>query len=619
MKLKFLTVFICLSIFFSLPLFAQTHSSVSLESQVYYILEQAEIRGLSLPLSGVRPYTQSVVITAINEILFSNNVKKINKTEREILEQYLAKFSKPKAGFNLSRGAWYNEAKIGKSDAVISANLGVSADIEGSAGKNNSSENDFFGTEIWMQVYLNGDLGSHVSYDLAFEGGLVKAPRELLGKYHTYYENFSKDDEFKDEIIDVYSEPLTHFPYSYKKRWDGSIFFFKSLSIYESWPTGLAGGYNLPAELTASFLGNKLIMRMGRISHDWASTSFGSSLAFNQMARPFAGIEAEFNPVSWFGIASLTGILEYSNLNGIKDSSLTFQNAFSVTMFQFRYKNYLFLDFVDAVVYPKRIEFGYISPIINSFFYQNNIGDFDNMAVTMNLKAQYPGLGNIWFSFFMDEMNFTSNLLTLDRQMFAMQAGMNLWLPFLSFSSIKLSYTKVSPYAYTHNRNKNPWYGDLRMETAYVNNGVSLGYYIPPNSDEILARFQTMPVKNVNIHFQYQLIRHGADFGQHAVDGSNLRSELDPDGRDTNKVLKRYFLHDGAYQWNHIVKVGAQWNLSGLPVSLFGETGVVISYFTDTKEPANSGKKNPYSIVNTPEYRKLSSFILTIGFRIFPR
>jgi len=625
MTSKSLTVCVCLSVFFCFPLFAQTHSSVSLESQVYYILEQAEIRGLCLPLSGVRPYTQNVVVTAIGEILNSDNVKKINKTEREILEQYLAVFSKPKTGLDFKKGAWYNEAKIGQSDNVISANFGVSAYIEGSAGKYPSSEIDYFGTEIWIKADLNGDLGSHVSYDLAFEGGLVKAPRKFLGEYDTYYKGFLPDNEelsdsaFVNRKIKVYSEPLTHFPYTYKKRWDGSIYFFGSLSSFESWPDSIAGGYNLPAELTVSFLGNKLIMRMGRISHDWASTSLGSSLAFNKMARPFAGIEVEFNPVSWFGIASLTGILEYNNIFGIKDSSMTFQNAFSVTMFQFRYKNYLFLDFIDAVVYPKRLEIGYISPIINSFFYQNNIGDFDNMAMTVNLKAQFPGLGNIWISFFMDEMNLTRDFLTLDRQMFAMQAGINLWLPFLSFSSIKLSYTKVNPYNYTHNRNYNPWYGNLRMETAYVNNGASLGYYIPPNSDEIMARFQTMPVKNINIHFQYQLIRHGADFGPHAVDGSNLLSELDPVGRDTNKVLKRYFLHDGAYQWNHIARIGAELSLKGLPVSIFGEAGMVISYFTNIKEDANNGKKNPNSIVNTPEYPRSTGYIFTIGFKIFPR
>ncbi len=39
---------------------------------------------------------------------------------------------------------------------------------------------------------------------------------------------------------------------------------------------------------------------------------------------------------------------------------MTNQNAFSANMLQFRYKNYLFLDLIDSVVWPKRFELGYI-------------------------------------------------------------------------------------------------------------------------------------------------------------------------------------------------------------------------------------------------------------------
>jgi hypothetical protein len=337
------------------------------------------------------------------------------------------------------------------------------------------------------------------------------------------------------------------------------------------------------------------------------------------MARPFLGIEAEFNPVSWFGISSLTGILEYFNNSGLKKSAETFQNAFSITMMQFKYKNYLFFDFIDAVVYPKRFELGYVSPVTNSFLYQNNLGDFDNMAVTMNLKIQYPGLGNVWYSLFVDEMKLTSDLLTLDRQMIAMQGGMNISLPFLSFSSIKLSYTRINPYCYTHNRNTTPWYGNLLMETRYVNNGEGLGYYLPPNSDAILARLATVPVKTINAYLQYQLIRHGADFGPNAVDGSNLLSDLDPKGRDSKPELKRFFLQDGAYQWLHIARIGAEWSLPKLPVTLYGEAGAVISYFTNIEGAANSGKASPYSIVDTADYPKSAGFIMKLGVKLFQR
>ena len=621
MKRKLLPI-ICLFIFTGIVLQAQTHSSVQLDNQVYYILEQAETRGLCSALSGTRPYTRSIINEKIDEILNSGKAEKLKATEREVLEQYLTQFSKPQKGMDWRRGAYYAETAIGKNEAPLSMNVGVSADLEGSLGIYVPDER-YYGAEIWLGGYLNGDLGRNVSYDFTFEGGLVRAPRKYLGKYNTYYEGFpdeeeAPNDEFVNQLINVSSEPLTHFPYTYKKHWDSSVFFFHRLNGYDAWPDDFAGAYSLPAELSASFLENKLTARLGRISHEWGCAPSGSSLALNQMARPFLAFEAEFNPVQWFGITSMTGILEYSNTESIKDSAMSFQNAFSVTMMQFRFKNYLCFDFIDAVVYPKRFELGYISPITNSFFYQNNIGDFDNMAITLNLKAQYPGVGALWFSFFVDEMNLISDWW-LDRQMVAVQLGLSVPLPILSFSTLKFSYTKVNPYCYTHNRNFNPWHSDIRMETAYVNNGMSLGYYLPPNADEILLKYQTMPAKNINTYMQYQLIRHGADFGSNAVDGSNLRSELGNE-RNDNPILRRFFLHDGAYQWMHIVRLGADWKLSALPISLFGEAGVNYSFFTNIAEEANvTGKSQPYSTVDTSEYPKSTGIIISLGVKVFPR
>jgi len=449
----------------------------------------------------------------------------------------------------------------------------------------------------------------------------MKIPRKKIGKGNTYYEGFKDNGEFENRTTTVYSEPLTHFPYSYKKRWDGSVFFLENLGGLESWPNNIAGGYSLLSELSSSFLDNKLFLRLGRISRDWGTGPLGSSLAFNQIARPFLGIEGEFHPVSWFGIASLTGVLEYNNVEGIKTSSMTEQNVYSSTMLQFRYRNYVFFDFIDSVVWPKRFELGYIAPIISNFFYQNNVGDFDNMAITINLKLQYPGLGNIWFSLFVDEMKVDTNWWDLDRTMTAAQAGINIQLPFLAFSSLRLSYTVVNPYCYTHNRNFNPWFGNIPMETSYTNNGACLGYYIPPNSDELLFRFRTMPVKSLVTFLQYQMIRHGADYGSSEVDGSSLLSELDPNGRDgSNPILKRFFLHDGAYQWMHIIKAGIEWNVPKLPIALYGEAGINLSYFTNIDEEANvTGAAHPYSVIDTSEYPKSTGYIINIGFKVYSR
>jgi hypothetical protein len=600
-------------------LFGQTHISVPLDSQVYYILAQAQIRGLCAPLSGVKPYSRAVVISAIKEILDSDSGK-LRPAEQAILERYMEKFDKPKTGIDWKRGGYFKEAAIGKSDFPITANVQMTADIEGSGGYYQSDEL-FFGTEIWLGFFVNGDIGGNVSYEIGAEGGLMKVPHRFLGKYNTYYEDFTDNGEFQNRNIDVYSEPLTHFPYTYKKRWDGSVFFIQDLYSFTTWPESLAGAYSLQPELTLSYLDSRVIARFSRIPHEWGSVSHGSSLHLNQAARPFGAIEAEFRPFSWFGIASMTGAMEYYQTESIKGSAMNFQNLYSITMFQFKYKNYIFVDLGEIVVWPKRFEIGYMLPIISTIFYQNNVGDFDNIAAMFNLKMQYPGIGNIWASIFWDEAFWVRNFSEVDGTMLALQTGMEAPLPFLSFSSLKISYTKVNPYCYTHNRNYNPWYGDLTMETSYTNNGVGLGYYLPPNSDEILARFQTMPVKSLTLSLQYQLIRHGADFGPNAVDGSNLLSELDPSGRHgDNLVSKRYFLRDGAYQWSHIIKVGTEWNLPKVPIVLCGEAGMNYSYFTNIEEKANvTGEPHPYARVNTADYPESTGFIVKIGLKIFPR
>jgi len=591
------------------------------------------MRGLISPLSGVRPYTRSVVIGAINELLSSRNAGRLRPTERQILEDYLARFARPQPGTDLRRGTFYAEGTVGEREMPLTLNVNVGMEFDFSSSFIPAFGETHTGMEFWVQVDVSGDIGRHASFGFYNQGGLIRQPRRFLGWYNTYYEDFENrpGSEFQNRLIRVYSEPLTHFPFTYRRRWDGSVFFLDNLTGFRYWPGDLAGGYSLQAELTASFLENRFIMRMGRMPREWGSMPLGTSLAFNSAARPFLAMETEFNPFSWLSFSSLTGILEYHNTEGIKVSSMTNQNAFSITMLQLRFRNYVFFDFIDAVVWPKRFELGYILPITNSFFYQNNVGDFDNMALAVNLRVQYPGFGNVWASLFVDEMNIQRGMWNFDRTMIAYQAGINVPLPFLAFSSLRFSYTRINPYTFTHNRNFNPWYSGydrdgnrLAMETAWINNGASLGHYLPPNSDQFLVQFRTMPTRNLSTIFQYQMIRRGATWGSSAVDGSHLLSELDPDRAEDNLVTRRFFLRDGAYQWMHIIRVSADWNVPNLPVSLFGEMGIIFSYFTNIfDEDGNAveanvtGRAHSFRRINTPEYPVSTSFVARIGFRVF--
>ncbi|MDR0668749.1 MAG: hypothetical protein LBF95_01590 [Treponema sp.] len=587
-------------------------------------MEQCETRGLCSKLPPVRPWTQGIVLSRVNEAL-ANAAKgsgRLGDTERRILESFRDSLGNTGTGLDLRNGSYSGSIEIGGTGVELSGKAGVEVDIEASSGL--YPGNVRYGAETWVNTSLAGDIGRHVSYGFSFSGGIIRTPREKLGTYHSYYSGYTNPPlggAYQDRELDTYSQPLTHFPYAYRKKWDSSVYFFNNLSDYSSWPHDFAGVYGMGAEVSGSFLDERLFLRVGRFGRDWGSAPAGTSLALSQEARPFLGIEGFFSPLPWLSVSSLTGVLEYYNERGIKTSSMPNQNAFSISMLSANYKNYLFVDIGESVVWPKRFEMGYLSPITDSFFYQGNVGDFDNLAMFANVKARFSGLGSIWLSGFLDEASIQGDMFILDRTMISYHGGLQYTLPFLSFASIKLTYTKIEPYCYTHTTIDVPWYREP-MEEAYTNNGVGLGYYLPPNADELLLRFEAKPWPRGSAHFQYQMIRHGADYGSSSVDGSSLVSELDPDDRNGNPVLKKYFLHDGAYQWYHILKLGGyhSFNIMGVPPFRFtAEAGLVFSQFSNIDGPANSGKSSPYHMIDTTEYPRRLGVVFTLGIKIFPK
>ena len=612
-------------------LFAQTHVSVPLGHEVYYILDLAQARGLCSPMPAVRPYTRGRIVDAINEILYAESGRfgGLNDKERKILEEARVEFIRENKGVNLLRGKYVfdTEEKMG---FRFSGDFGIAVESINSAAYYTQDKDFYFGTDTWGTIYFKGDVGEHFSFNVDFSAGLMRAQRSFLGEYDTYATELEEDVQSGniDRRINVYSQPLAFFPYTYQKHWDGFMFNITDIGAesMKSWPENFYIAAAMLGELSGTAFGDMLLLRAGRFQREWGAMVPGSSLALNASARPFVAVEAIFNPIYWFSFSSMTGVLEFYKDESIGSSASTFQNAFSIQQLELNYKQYFHIDFGSTSIWGKRFELGYLFPLLDNFFYQNYIGDFDNMAIYLNLRARYPGLGGLWFSVFLDELEMSSmsQIFNLDRHMFAWQAGLQIIIPHIPFATITGSYTKVEPYNYTHTRVYLPWYdrGNGPMEIAYVNNGVSMGYYIPPNSDEVKLRFDMHPWLRTACHWQYQLIRHGADYGPHQVDGSSLVSELDPSGRSDKTSLKKNFLNDGAYQWMHIIKIGAEHKFNSLPITLFAEAGIAYSYFTDISDDEYRNL-NPIPQGTTPrtlalgEYLTSTAYILTLGFRIF--
>ena len=627
---RFGIVSILVFILFCGNLFAQTHVSVPVDHSIYYLLNQAELRGLCSPLPAVKPYTRGRIAEAIDEILAAEPRRfgSLTDAEKAILEKAREEFTKGEEGLDLANGMYRFDVQ-GKKGGSFSGDVGVSLESLNSAAYYKEDDKTYVGTDTWGTLSFKGDVGENFSFNVDFYAGFLMAERKMLGTYDIYASEKEYDTpaDFNKDRVDTYSQPLAYFPYAYQKRWDGFMFPLGNVtaSSMVSWPDEFSMGTGMMAEMAGSAFDDMLLLRAGRIQREWGAMAPGNSLVLNGTARPFVGMEMIFNPVSWFSFSSLTGSLEFYNAESISEPALSFQNAFSIQQIDLNYKNYFHIDFGSTAIWPKRFEFGYIFPLIDNFLFQNFIGDFDNMAIFLNIKGQYPGLGALWFSLFLDEAEVSSlsNVFKKDRHMFAFQFGLQGVIPGLPFASFTLSYTKIEPYNYTHQKIITPWYSDNLMETAYVNNGVSLGYYLPPNSDELKLRFDIRPWLQTAAFFQYQLIRHGADYGRHQVDGSSLISELDG-GRGSKVSLGKDFLHDGAYQWMHIFKIGGEHKFSSLPVTIFGEAGIAYSYFTDISDPKYENyhpredmKDSTPRPLADGSYHTTTAFILTIGFRIF--
>ncbi|MGI5107862.1 hypothetical protein H0R94_12710 [Treponema socranskii] len=617
---------------------AQTYAAIPVEHPIYAIIAQAELRGLCRPLSKVKPYSEKTIISAINEIIaFSDAADSplLTKTEKEILYDTLESF-KRKPGRDNMRGAYYYE---GKGKIRTTVDVTFKADVFASGGIYTDKNDDQWGFTIRPTVSLRGDFGEHLSYDFSLFGDASRAVLQnrqsySIGKW--WYTDAVAEDGPGERNINTYTNKA-FFPFSHHKTWDGSMYKIANLSAsgLEGWCDDGALGFGINSEMAAAFLDDKIFLRFGRIYREWAAMDKGSSLVFSNYAHPFLAFEAELSPFSWFSLSTLTGILEFPNSDYIVgdiykskahhtkyDTESIFQNAYSIAMIECNFK-YVHADFGTTVIWPKRIELGYLYPLMDKVFYQNNIGDLDNIALFGNISFTYPKIGKVWASLFLDEFNGLSrstgllgDFIHATRDMYATQVGVKANVPLLPFMTVACRYTKIEPYCYTHHAiNYTPWYSHYISE-AYMTAGENIGYYLPPNSDELNVRVEASPLSVLKAHIEYQFIRHGAEYGSQAVRGSSQYSELDPGERES---MRKYFLHDGAYQWFHIVKIGGEYSLRKfkVPLTVYGDVGFVYSYFTVIDGTPNDDKKHDYHVSDSSDYPTEFGAIVSGGVRLY--
>lgn len=632
-------------IFINFSIFSQTNVCVDIDDEVYSILNIAEVQGLCTPLLNVKPYTQKYILKKIEEI--KNNIYKseyqtnIMSSEVEYIENYIKKFEN-KLGFDFQKFSYRIQNQNQK--FPLSFEFNDEINILGSVGLYQTPSQNAFAYDIYNNFNFTGDITKYFSYRATLFAGLTYLPLQDLGSYNIgrwWYsplipETSDVGSANQNRTVNV-KRYNSYLPFSYNKFWDGSCHYLTNISAagFRCWPETNSLAFGMSTDLRFSVLNDVVEFGVSRMNREWAGMDEGSSLVLNKKARPFVSADLRVTLFDSFSISGLTGILEapnrmdlnsnawysFDNSTGNIDfvsimknttDAYFFQNAFSIAMVDLDFK-YVHIDFGTSCVWPKRLEFGYAVPTLDRLIYQNNIGDYDNIALFGDIKFRYPGLGSLWFSLFMDEISVSKEMFEKTRCMFAFQIGSKLNVPILPFTTISFRYTKIEPYCYTHLAiPQAPWYNSYIAE-SYTNNGESLGYYLPPNSDELLFKIESKPIVNSSFGFQYQLIRHGTDWGSGSVPGSNIYSELTPD----REHLRKYFLRDGVYEWMSIFSLSGSYNFKSfdVPVSVFLNAGYIYQWFTGIDGVPCSSL--PYHKINTPEYAEKNGFVFTIGIKLF--
>ena len=647
------------ALFSSICIFAQTNVTVDIDDDLYPFLTMAEQKGYCDRLPNAKPYTEKFIVECLNQIhdtIQSKEETWATKKELETVDFYISRFER-KNGLDWNRLSYRHENNDEKLPISFEFNNTTQGFV--STGIYDRKDSNSTGFEFIHSFNMLGDFGKNFSYRGSAYIGLVDMPLEQMGDDYSigywWYDDWLVNGKSNADKSKLLPRTINSFknnsmmPYSYKKKWDGSVYYLTNVTAsgLEGWPVVPSlcfGGYG---DLRGSFFDGKFQIGAARINREWSSMDNGASLVLNQNASPFMGVDASLKLFDWISFDTLTGVLEFPNCGYINSKawykvqsypkeynddgtvkewttvedpldyvvdSMFFQNMYSITSVNIDFP-YFHGDFGSTCVWPKRFDMGYMFPLVDKVIYQNSVGDFDNLGLFLNLKGIWPGHGSVWASLFLDEMNsLAPQFWKKTRCMYAWQGGVKADIPWLPFTSVTMRYTKVEPYCYTHQAiRKQPWY-DGYISEAYMNNGKSLGYYLDPNSDEFFFRMESRPFAGSKFGLQYQLVRHGADFGSASVPGSSIWSELPTGNRD---IYYKYFLHDGAYEWTNMITLDASYNFNRMkvPLQIYGKLGYVHDYFTQSEGGAN--QKTPYHQIDTEEYPAKDGFVLSIGFKAF--
>jgi len=542
----------------------RSHLAVELGHPVYAVIETAELRGALNRLSTVKPYTRAQVLELLATI--QGRLGLFSQAERDEIAWLLAEFSAGSKG-DIGQALW----RASNDRAAVGAHIEATGRFD-AAGLVDATVAALSGAGSGTYGAWTGDVSDLWHLNSLFQAYIKAYPEPWLSLWGTIGVTYDKVN--RDLFL----------PYSFTKQWDAfhnKVSTSPTTNGEESYPTW---SFDLRNDIAGATESGTFSLRLSRFRRDWGVGS--GSLALSGTARPFMGLEAQFRPSDIFAVSHMVGSLGNWEKDWEKESAdrsidlssgvytaVTEQKMLAIQRLELFPFDWLSIGASGSMIGAKRFELGYLSPMMFAVEYQVTQSDVDNMALHGDIQVFLKRIGKLYFSGYIDEMELSGfdEWFSKARNMFAYQGGIKLGFPWLPFGVFTAQYTKIEPFVYTH---PPTWNSDTRLQvnTNYTNDGENLGYHLKPNSDELLFRLDARLGSGWRGSMEYSFIRHGDDpreYGatNHYIYG-DVEEHLDYGTGGVADYIKN-FLHDGVYDYNHLLKLRADWRPVEAP-RLFG-------------------------------------------------
>ncbi len=499
----------------------------------------------------------------LQQLLVNGN---LSETEKENIQNYLNDFYRPVNGLIFKQ-------QEGKQTYTV---VGTGAKIDARIGAGDKAT---WSTSNIVEPFIAGDLGKHISWF----GGMGAAIDRLAPDI--FYQSYVKNE-------------AVHFPYeSVGYAFHPYQFQYETMysHVNSSGEEGegapiqdnLTAGMIYHSEFSGSWFDNALRISFHNQQRSWGNAS--DNLVLSARARRFPGIDLFIQPTSWIRYSFLTGSLfSYANQRSSYKKNIygydlgNVQKMFTLHLIEFMPGKHFRIAATGGNIWSKRLELAYLMPFVLPHFTQIDVGDHDNLSLSLQVSLLTRATGKTWFSFFIDEFSFTEKgqLLKMPRNRYAWQLGWNtnLLSHLIPQTQSQISYTRVTPFVYTHypEGDFNTFGSERPLDMTYTHDEANLGFYLPPNSGEFRLNFINIAVPDLTVKLDNRFIIHGTNdlAGEtYQIYGDIYRHQFG----EVYQYPLLDFTHDGIYDFTWFSELRADYKVRWVSYlnyfRLFGSMG----------------------------------------------